>query len=87
MNPQVRLSSRYLQDEEENGIVDFIWRECLILCICFNDNDCIEINTNAFLEMRHYENLDIVFTIWNGYLLISFSFLSLDNDKENQLHN
>ena len=39
----MRLTARYFTEEEEDGIADFIWREYLIPCKCFNDNDCIEI--------------------------------------------
>lgn len=68
LNPQVRLTARYFT-EEEDGITDFIWREYLIPCKCFNDNDCIEIITNAYLEKhRDDEEIDIEFTISNGYI-------------------
>lgn len=49
------LSSRYFIDEEVDSIADFIWREYLIPCKCFNDNNCIEILTNAFIE-NHRDN-------------------------------
>lgn len=69
LDKQKRIKSRIFTEEEEDSIADFIFKEKIIQNKCFNDEDCITIITNAYLEKHaNDDDIDFEYVVSNGYI-------------------
>ena len=66
---QIRESRRIFTEAEEDAIANFIWTNKIKADKCFNDEDCVAIITDAYLEKhKDDENIDITYVVSKGYI-------------------
>ena len=69
LEKQKRISSRIFTEEEEYGIADYIFTEKIIQNKCFNDEDCVTILTQAYLEKHaNDKDFDYSYAVSKGFI-------------------
>lgn len=69
LEKQKRISSRIFTEEEEDGIADYIFTEKIIQNKCFNDEDCVTILTQAYLEKHaNDKDFDYTYAVSKGFI-------------------
>ena len=67
LEKQKRENRRIFTEKEEDAIAEYIWSNKIKPNKCFNDEDCIVIITDAYLDKHaRDENVDITYVVSNG---------------------